>query len=66
MGADLFKEAILKREVPRDRRHREVWRHHGARGGEAMSFLTAREGRELNRVVAGSGGLSSQSFSEVY
>lgn len=30
-----------------------------------MSFLPAREGGRLNRVAAPSGGLSSQSFSEM-
>lgn len=44
----MFKEAILEREVPGDRRHGEVWRRHGACRGKA--FLPAREGRELNRV----------------
>lgn len=47
----MFKEAILEREVPGDRRHGEVWRRHGACRGKA--FLPAREGRELNRGDTG-------------
>jgi hypothetical protein len=59
-----FKEATLERGVKSPWGSQawgivEVW-------GRPESFLQAREGRKLNRVTAGSGGLSGQSFSEMY
>lgn len=63
MAADSekFKEAVLEGVGGKGEKFL------GIKGmGRPMPFLPAREGGKLNRVAAGSGGFSSQSFSEMY